>query len=186
MASFHHPLRLGTVIKFGSLEFMSLGIEYDMVLLPLVPLKRLSTRRCPSRRRRQRWNDINYATHGTPCPGDTPEMVDGIDSLASDLANISIAPEAPSAALASTLLVPPPLVWDVLAPRDVERDIPATPHLLPVGREEPTIPWQDMTGARGEPSVFNPIPFQPSFDTSSITRLYIGLPFPSGCLDSKE
>jgi hypothetical protein len=34
--------------------------------------------------------------------------------------------------------------------------------------------------------VFNPIPFQPSFDTSSITRLYVRLPFPSGCLDSKE
>jgi hypothetical protein len=32
MASFQHLLRLGTVIKFGSLEFMSLGIEYDMIL----------------------------------------------------------------------------------------------------------------------------------------------------------
>jgi hypothetical protein len=31
---------------------MSLDIEYDMVLLPPVPLKRLSTRRRPSRRRR--------------------------------------------------------------------------------------------------------------------------------------
>jgi hypothetical protein len=37
MASFHHPLRLGTVIRFRSLEFMSLGIEYDMVLLLPVP-----------------------------------------------------------------------------------------------------------------------------------------------------
>jgi hypothetical protein len=37
MAGFHHYLRLGTVIRFGSLEFMSLEIEYDMVLLPLVP-----------------------------------------------------------------------------------------------------------------------------------------------------
>ena len=27
------PLRLGTVVWFGSLEFMSLGHEYDMVLL---------------------------------------------------------------------------------------------------------------------------------------------------------
>jgi hypothetical protein len=38
MAGFHHPLRLDTVIRFGSLEFMSLRIEYDMVLLPPSPL----------------------------------------------------------------------------------------------------------------------------------------------------
>jgi hypothetical protein len=30
MAGFHHPLRLDTVIRFGSLEFMSLGIEYAL------------------------------------------------------------------------------------------------------------------------------------------------------------
>jgi hypothetical protein len=34
--------------------------------------------------------------------------------------------------------------------------------------------------------VFNPIPFQPSFNTSSLTSLYTGLPFPSGCFDSEE
>ena len=28
------PLRLGTIMMFGSLEFMSLGSGYDMVLLP--------------------------------------------------------------------------------------------------------------------------------------------------------
>jgi hypothetical protein len=52
MAIFHHPLRLGTVTRFGSLEFMSLQIEYDMVLLPPVPLERLSICPRPSRRRR--------------------------------------------------------------------------------------------------------------------------------------
>jgi hypothetical protein len=34
MADFEHPLPLATVIWFGSLEFMSLGHDYDMVLLP--------------------------------------------------------------------------------------------------------------------------------------------------------
>jgi hypothetical protein len=34
--------------------------------------------------------------------------------------------------------------------------------------------------------MFNLIPFRPSFDTTSVTRLYASLPFPSGCLDSKE
>jgi hypothetical protein len=31
-----------------------------------------------------------------------------------------------------------------------------------------------------------PIPFEPSFDTSSVTRMYAGFPFPSGYLDSEE
>jgi hypothetical protein len=34
--------------------------------------------------------------------------------------------------------------------------------------------------------VFNPIPFQPSFDTSAFTSMYAGLPFPSRCLDFEE
>jgi hypothetical protein len=34
MADPERPLSLATVIWFGSLEFMSLGHSYDMVLLP--------------------------------------------------------------------------------------------------------------------------------------------------------
>ena len=34
MAGGFHPLRRGTIMMFGSLEFMSLGSGYDMVLLP--------------------------------------------------------------------------------------------------------------------------------------------------------
>jgi len=34
MADGFHPLSLGTIMLFGSLEFMSLGSGYDMVLLP--------------------------------------------------------------------------------------------------------------------------------------------------------
>ena len=33
MADRFLPLRLGTIMMFGSLEFMSLGYSYDMVLL---------------------------------------------------------------------------------------------------------------------------------------------------------
>eukprot|EP00267_Zea_mays_P054428 XP_020407667.1 40S ribosomal protein S4 [Zea mays] len=113
-------------------------------------------------------------------------MANGVDSLSRDLANISIAPGAPTAAPASTLLVPPPPAWEVPAPHAIEGAIPATPDLPLVGQEEQVIPWQDMTRAGGEPSMLHRIPFQPSFDTISITRLYGGLPFPSGCLDSKE
>jgi hypothetical protein len=57
MPSFHHPLGLGTVIKLGSLEFMSLGIEYDMALLPPSPLANTQERPGalprPSRHKRQ-------------------------------------------------------------------------------------------------------------------------------------
>jgi hypothetical protein len=56
MAGDQHPLRLSTVIRFGSLEFMSLGIEYDMVLLAPSPLtdtqERPSVHPRPSRRRK--------------------------------------------------------------------------------------------------------------------------------------
>jgi hypothetical protein len=165
---------------------MSLGIEYDMILLSPISLERPSTRRRPSHRRRQRRGNRDRATHGTPCPGGAPGVAGDVDSLSRDLANTSIAPAAPPAAPASTFLEPPPLVWQALVPHAIERVVPATSVLPPTGRDEPVVPWKDMTRVRGEPSVFNHIPFQPSFDTSSVTRMYVVIPFPSGCLDSEE
>jgi hypothetical protein len=35
MGSLQQPLQPGTLLRFGSLEFMSLDGSYDMVLLPL-------------------------------------------------------------------------------------------------------------------------------------------------------
>jgi hypothetical protein len=35
MGSLQQPLQPGTVLRFGSLEFMSCDGSYDMVLLPL-------------------------------------------------------------------------------------------------------------------------------------------------------
>jgi hypothetical protein len=35
MGSLQQPFQPGTVLHFGSLEFMSLGGSYDMILLPL-------------------------------------------------------------------------------------------------------------------------------------------------------
>jgi hypothetical protein len=34
MGSLQQPLEPGTVLRFGSLEFMSLDDSYDMILLP--------------------------------------------------------------------------------------------------------------------------------------------------------
>jgi hypothetical protein len=126
------------MIRFGSLEFMSLGIEYDMVLLPPIPLERPSTRRRPSHYRRQRRNNHNHATHGAPCPGEAPRMTDEVDSLLKDLANISVTPGAPRAAPThhtSTLLVASPTTWEVPTPHAVEHAIPVTPDLQLTGRE---------------------------------------------------
>jgi hypothetical protein len=86
MAGFHHPLRLGMVIMFGSLGFMSLGIKYDMVLLPPGPLantqEQLDIHPYPSRCRRQRWGNRNRATRDTPCPDEAHGLADDADSLA--------------------------------------------------------------------------------------------------------
>ena len=48
MADPIRALRLGTVIWFGSLEFMSLGCEYDMVLLTPKPHRQAMTLRIGS------------------------------------------------------------------------------------------------------------------------------------------
>jgi hypothetical protein len=111
-------------------------------------------------------------------------MDDGIESLSRDLDSVNISPRAPPAA--PTFLAPPPPTGETPVPHGVEQTVSATRALPPTGREEPDTHWRDMEGAREEPSVFNPIPLQPSFDTSSVTWMYVGLPFPSGCLDSEE
>jgi hypothetical protein len=165
---------------------MSLGIKYDMILLPPVSLERPSSRRHPSCRRTKRRSNHDRATQATSCTRGSTAMDDGIESLSRDLASVNISPRAPPAAPAPTFLAPPPPMCDKLVPHVIERAVSATLALPPAGREEPNAPWRDMAEDGGEPSVFNPIPFQPSFDTSFVTRMYVRLPFPSGCLDSEE
>jgi hypothetical protein len=53
MGSLQQPLQPGTVLRFGSLEFMSLDGSYDMILLP-PPCDNDSGGRQPARRRRNR------------------------------------------------------------------------------------------------------------------------------------
>jgi hypothetical protein len=53
MGSLQQPLQPGTVLYFGSLEFMSLDSSYDMILLPS-PRDNNSGGRQPARRRRNR------------------------------------------------------------------------------------------------------------------------------------
>jgi hypothetical protein len=53
MGSLQQPLQPGTVLRFGSLEFMSLDGSYDMILLP-PPRDNDNGGRQPARRRRNR------------------------------------------------------------------------------------------------------------------------------------
>src|SRR5688572_17132204 len=53
MSSLQQPLRPGTVLRFGSLEFMSFDDSYDMILLP-PPRDNDNGGRQPARRRRNR------------------------------------------------------------------------------------------------------------------------------------
>jgi hypothetical protein len=112
MGSLQQPLQLGTLLRFGSLEFMSLDGSYDMVLLPpprdndndgRQPAHRRRNRRClprvteeqhpglyrhlPRRRRRRRGN------HGQ-AGGNTSlavERVDDAGAPAGDTADVDLA-----------------------------------------------------------------------------------------------
>jgi hypothetical protein len=114
MGSLQQPLQPRTVLRFGSIEFLSLDGSYDMVILPpqrdsnhdgrqLARRRRTrrrlplvaegqhpgSSHRLPRRRRRRRGN------HGQ-VGGDTSsavERVDGTGTPAGDMSGIVLAPE---------------------------------------------------------------------------------------------
>ena len=106
MADPVRPLRLGTVVWFGSLEFMSLGHKYDMVLLTprAPPSDDEVTHWQPRRRRRpggrsrrarqarheQGHSDATRIRGGTPPPADILRPAVGIGSLAGDLSSLSL------------------------------------------------------------------------------------------------
>jgi hypothetical protein len=114
MGSLQQPLQPGTLLRFGSLEFMSLDGSYDMVLLPpqrgsdnngRQPARRQRTRqRLPpvveeqhpglsrrlARRRRRRRGNRGQAR------GDTSlavERVDNAGTPARDMSGVDLAPE---------------------------------------------------------------------------------------------
>ena len=106
MADPIRPLRLGTVVWFGSLEFMALGCEYDMVLLtPRAPpagdniahrqpgRRRRSGRRSRHARQARREWDYFDATRTQGCAphsADIPCPAVGTESLAGDLSSLSL------------------------------------------------------------------------------------------------
>ena len=148
MADPIRPLRLGTVVWFGSLEFMSIGHEYDMVLLtPRAPPsddevtpRQPRRRRCPggrSRRARQARReeghpDATRARGGTPLPADILRPAIGTGSLARDLSGLSMdkgkSPVARGDAQSSSSA--PPLPEE---PTPAEQNLATAPSPYPFG-----------------------------------------------------
>jgi hypothetical protein len=120
MGSLQQPLRPGTMLRFGSLEFMSLDGSYDMILLPpprdndnggRQPARRRRNRRClplvaeeqhpglsrhrPRRRRRRR------GRHGQAGGGTSSvvERVDGTGAPAGDTSGVDLTSETKTSAV---------------------------------------------------------------------------------------
>jgi hypothetical protein len=116
MGSLQQPLQPGMVLRFGSLEFMSLDGSYDMVLLPSrrddndgfrLARRRRALRqylpaaeeehsgrpRHPPRQRRRRRGNHGHAGGGTLLAV-TPERVDDAGTPLRDMSDSALAPEA--------------------------------------------------------------------------------------------
>jgi hypothetical protein len=112
MGSLQRPLQPGTLLRFGSLKFMSLDGSYDMVLLPpqrdndvrqLAQRRRTRRRlppvaeeqhpglsRRPPRRRRRRRGNRGHVGGGA---SSAVERVDDTDTPVGDMSSVVLAPE---------------------------------------------------------------------------------------------
>jgi hypothetical protein len=184
MGSLQQPLQPGTLLRFGSLEFMSLNGSYDMVLLPLPrdsdndgrqPARRQRTRRrFPSmaeeqhpglsRRLPRRWRR-RRGNHGQAGGGTSSavERVDDAGAPAGDTSGVDLASETKTGAVSP----------QHANPKRTDDASTLAKGLLGVSLI-PEITVQsvpDMTSSpsidREVPSVFHPMPFRFSFDPPS-------------------
>jgi hypothetical protein len=200
MGSLQQPLQPGTVLRFGSLEFMSLDGGYDLVLLPsqrdsnndgrqLARWRRTRRRlppvaeeqhpglsRHPPRRRRRRRGNRGQAGGGT---SKAVERVDDAGTLAGDMSGVVLTPE-------TTMDVVSPQCAN---PKKTDDTSTLTKGLLGVSLV-PEITVQSIPDATSSPSidqevpsVFHPVPFRFSFDppsdpasVSALVKAYPNLP----------
>jgi hypothetical protein len=184
MGSLQQPLQPGTLLRFGSLEFMSLDGSYDMVLLPPQRdsdhdgrqlARRRHTRRClppvaeeqhsglsrrlPRRRRRRRGNR-GQAGSGT---SSAVERVDDAGTPAGDMSGVVLAPEKTTSVVSPQRANPKwtddasTLAKDLLSVSLVPE---ITVQSVPDATSSPSIDQE-------VPSVFHPVPFRFSFDPPS-------------------
>jgi hypothetical protein len=184
MGSLQQPLQPGTLLYFGSLEFMSFDDSYDMVLLPpprasdndnRQPARRRWTRRrLPSmaveqhpglsrrlpRRRRRRRGSHGQAGGGT---SSAVERVDDADAPARDTSGVDLAAET-TTSVVSPQHANPKRTDDASALAKgllgVSLVLDVTVQSVPDATSSPSID-QEVS------SVFHPVPFRFSFDPPS-------------------
>jgi hypothetical protein len=201
MDNLRQPLQPGTVLHFGSLEFMSHDGSYDMVLLPsqhdnngsrrLARQRRTRRRhlsvaeeehpglpRHPPRRRRRRRRNRGQARGGTSSAVGL-ERADDAGTPAGDMSGVVLAPET-TTGVASQQRANPKRTDDAgTLARDLS-DISLAPeittHSIPDATSPPSINQE-------VPSVFHLVPFRFSFDppsnpalVSAFARAYPDLP----------
>jgi hypothetical protein len=183
MGSLQQPLQLGTLLRFGSLELMSLDGSYDMVLLP--PLRNNDNGRQPARRRRNRRHlppmaeeqhpDLSRhlprrrrrrrGNHGQAGGGTSlaVERVDGAGAPAGDTSGVDLASETKTNVVSpqhanpkrtdDARMLAKDLLGVSLVPEITVQSVPDATSSQPVDQEVP--------------SVFHPVPFRFSFDPPS-------------------
>jgi hypothetical protein len=201
MGSLQQPLQPGTLLRFGSLEFMSRDDGYDMVLLPsqrdsndgrrlarrrrtrrrLPPVAKeehLGLPRHPPRRRRRRRGNRGQAGGGTSSAVG-PERVDDAGTPTGDMSGVILAPET-TMGVASPQRANPKRADDASTLAKDLLDVSLVPeitvHSVPDATSPPSIDQE-------VPSVFHPVPFRFSFDppsdpasVSAFARAYPDLP----------
>jgi hypothetical protein len=200
MGSLQQPLQPGTLLRFGSLEFMSLDGSYDMVLLPPQRdsdnddrqlARRRRTRRSlppaaeeqhpclsrhPPRRRRRRRGNRGQAGGGISL---AVERVDDAGTPAGDMSGVVLAPET------TTSVVSP----QHANPKRTDDASTLAEDLLGISLV-PEITVQSVPNATSSPSIdrevlsiFHPVPFRFNFDppsdpasVSAFVKAYPNLP----------
>jgi hypothetical protein len=201
MGSFQQPLQPGVVLRFGSLEFMSLDGGYDMVLLPsqhdnndgrrLAQRRRTRRRhlptaeeehpglpRHPPHRRRRRQGNHGQAGGGASSAV-KPERVDDTGTPAGDMSGVVLALET-TTGVASPQHANPKRTDDASTLTKDLLGVSLVPEMtvqsVPDAASPPSINQE-------VPSVFHPVPFRFSFDppsdpasVSAFARAYPDLP----------
>jgi hypothetical protein len=185
MGSLQEPLQPGTVLRFGSLEFMSLDGSYDMVLLPPQRDSNDSRRLTRQRRTRRwlptvaeeehpglprhppRWRRRRRGNRGRAGGGTSSavglERVNDAGTPAGAMSGVVLAPET-TTGVASLQRANPERTDDASTLAKDLLDVSLVPEItvqsVPDATSPPSIDQK-------VPSVFHPVPFRFSFDPPS-------------------
>jgi hypothetical protein len=184
MGSLQQPLQPGTLLRFRSLEFMSLDDSYDMVLLPpqrdsdndgrQLARRWRTRRRLPSvveeqhpglfrhlpRHRRRRRGNRGQAGGGT---SSAVERVDDAGTPAGDMSGVVLAPET-TTSVASPQHANPKRIDDAST---LAKDLLGVSLVLEITVQSVPDATSSPSIDQKVPSVFHPVPFRFSFDPPS-------------------